>query len=452
MAITEIHPITATVHKAIAYICNQEKTDDKLLVSSFGCSPETAHFDFSFTRQNAAIQSQNLAHHLIQAFKPGEVSPEEAHQIGQELADRLLKDKYSYVLTTHIDKGHIHNHLIFNAVDNEKYEHYDDCKKTYYHIRNLSDGLCKEHNLSVIEEQSGQRGKSWYEWKVNQEENGWKQQMRRDINKSIQLTDDFEEFLAFMRAKGYQIKLGKYISFCEPGKEKFIRGSAKSLGKNYTIEKIQDRLRQKPRTSIKIMEYRLQYLIHMSLEMLEQEGSSGLKSWMTRENLKRAAETYNQMVEQGIYSIEELDNKINNVNGKQKDLKKSLKEREEKSKDLRETIKYLKQYQDTEAVYKQYKQVYFRERFFQKHEWDIIIYGAAKNYLKEQGIDPKKVGVDRLGEQLDIVIQSKETIKQESKSLRNDLRTLQKMKDNLQEYLQMETSETMVTRTLAKEH
>lgn len=96
MAITEIHPLTATVHKAIAYICDPEKTDDKLLVSSFGCAPETAHYDFAFTRQNAAIQSPNLAYHLIQAFKPGEVEPEAAHKIGQELADSHLGGKHSY--------------------------------------------------------------------------------------------------------------------------------------------------------------------------------------------------------------------------------------------------------------------------------------------------------------------------------------------------------------------
>lgn len=106
-------------------------------------------------------------------FKPGEVTPKEVHRIGQELSDELLKGKYSYVVTTHIDKGYVHNHLIFSAVDNEEYGHYNACKKSYYHLRGLSDKLCKEHALSVIEELTG-RGKSWYEWKMNQKDSNGK--------------------------------------------------------------------------------------------------------------------------------------------------------------------------------------------------------------------------------------------------------------------------------------
>ena len=452
MAYTEIHPITATVNRAVAYICNPAKTDDKLLVSSFGCAPETAHYDFAFTRQGAAIQSPNLAFHLIQAFKPGEVTPEEAHRIGQELADRLLKDKHSYVVSTHIDKGHVHNHIIFNAVDNEKYEHYNDCKKSYYQIRNLSDKLCREHSLSVIEETSGQRGKSWYEWKVSQDQNGWKQQLRRDINKSIQITDDFEEFLAFMRAKGYQIKLGKYISFCAPGKDKFVRGSVKSLGKNYTKEKIQERILQKPKTRIVTTRQRLEYLISMPPEMLEQEGNAGLKSWVTKENMKRAAETYNQMIERGIYSMEELEDKIQNVSSQQKELKKSLKDGERRQKELREAGKYLTQYQTTKDIYKQYKQAYFKDRFFQKHEQEIIIHGAARNYLEQHGIDPEKVSAEKLNTEMERILKSKDRIKHDSKKLGNDVRTLQKMKDNMQAYLELEEREPVAAKSKEKEH
>ena len=439
MAYTEIHPITATVHKAIAYICNPEKTDDKLLVSSFGCAPETAHVDFAFTRQNAPIQSPNLAYHMIQAFKPGEVSPEEAHKIGQELADRLLKDKYSYVISTHIDKGHVHNHIIFNAVDNEEYQHYNDGKKNYYHIRHLSDGLCREHDLSVIKEQSGRRGKTWYEWK--QGEDSWKQQLRRDINKSVQITDTFEEFLTFMRAKGYQIKLGKYISFCPPGKEKFVRGSVKSLGKNYTKEKIQERIVKEPKTRMGVAQCRLQYLISMPSEMLAQESNTGMKRWMTKENLKRVAETYNQMVEQGIHTLEELDDKIGNLSEQQKELKNSLKEREQQLKRLNEVTKYLKQYHATKNTYKQYKQAYFKERFFREHEADIIIHGAAKNYLRQQGIVPETLDMEKLNTQEKNIMQSKDSLKSESKKLQTNVRLLQKMRDNMREYLQAEEPE-----------
>ena len=118
MAITKIHAIQATVHKAVNYICNSKKTDESILISSFGCSPETAAFDFKFALSKTNQADPNKAFHLIQAFAPGEVSYKEAHQIGVELANKLLEGKFSYIVSTHIDKGHVHNHIIFCAADN----------------------------------------------------------------------------------------------------------------------------------------------------------------------------------------------------------------------------------------------------------------------------------------------------------------------------------------------
>lgn len=130
MAVTKIHAIKATIDKAIDYICNPDKTDEKLYISSFACAPETAALDFKYTLDHTTEQSlvngkdrENKAFHIIQAFQPGEVSYEEAHAIGKELAGKVLEGKYSYVLTTHIDKGHVHNHLIFCAADNMDFKH-----------------------------------------------------------------------------------------------------------------------------------------------------------------------------------------------------------------------------------------------------------------------------------------------------------------------------------------
>ena len=145
MAITKIHAIQATVHKAVNYICNPQKTDESILISSFGCSPETAAFDFKFALSKTNQADPNKAFHLIQAFAPGEVSYKEAHQIGVELANKLLEGKFSYIVSTHIDKGHVHNHIIFCAADNVNHEKYHDCKQTYYHIRRLNDDLCSKH-------------------------------------------------------------------------------------------------------------------------------------------------------------------------------------------------------------------------------------------------------------------------------------------------------------------
>jgi hypothetical protein len=181
----------------------------------------------------------------------GEVSYEEAHRIGKELADKVLEGKYSYVLTTHIDKGHIHNHIIFCAADNIEQNKYHDCKQSYYHIRKLSDELCKKHNLSIIIP-GGERGKKYKEWQSEQNGSTWKTQLRRDINFCIKSASTYEDFLLLMRAKGYEIKgesfeesAAKYISFRPLDKERFVRGSTKSLGKEYTKERIRERIEMK---------------------------------------------------------------------------------------------------------------------------------------------------------------------------------------------------------------
>ena len=150
MAITKTHPIKSTLRKALDYILNSEKTDETLLVSSFACSPETADIEFEWTREQSNERGTHLARHLIQSFKPGEATPEQAHEIGMKLAEEILGGKYEFVLSTHTDKGHVHNHLIFNAVNFVDYKKYHSNKRTYHFIRRTSDRICREYGLSVI--------------------------------------------------------------------------------------------------------------------------------------------------------------------------------------------------------------------------------------------------------------------------------------------------------------
>lgn len=150
MAVTKIKPIKSTVKKALDYIQNPAKTDGKLLVSSFGCSFETADIEFQMELEQVMQKGNNIAHHLIQSFEPGESTSEQAHEIGRQLADEVLGGKYEYVLSTHIDKGHIHNHIIFCAVDMVEHKKYISNKQSYAYIRRTSDRLCRENGLSVV--------------------------------------------------------------------------------------------------------------------------------------------------------------------------------------------------------------------------------------------------------------------------------------------------------------
>ena len=227
MAYTRIHAVKATVQKALKYTCNPEKTDGQILIDSFACGIETAHYDFMDALSKSSGVGNKQAFHLIQSFAPGEVDFDTAHQVGIELADKLLENKYSYVIATHIDKEHCHNHIIFCAVDNVEHKKYNDCKRTYRHIRNLSDELCKEHGLSVIIP-AGQKGMTHYEWQMTKVGTSWKAQMKSDMDNAIREAHSYEDFISRMQTKGYEVKgetFGdnalKNLSFSASGQTRF---------------------------------------------------------------------------------------------------------------------------------------------------------------------------------------------------------------------------------------
>ena len=240
MAVTKTHPIKSTLKAAIDYILNPEKTDGKLLASSFGCGLETADIEFAWTREAAGDRGTHLGRHLIQSFAVGETTPEEAHKIGMELAGAVLGGKYEFVLTTHVDKDHLHNHLIFNSVSFVDYKKYHSNKQSYYHIRRTSDRICKEHGLSVVV--PGQdRGKSYAEYTAEKQGTSYKAKLKTAIDNLIPRVKDFDELLRRLQEMGYEIKQGKYISFRAAGQERFTR--TKTLGAAYTEEAIKERIK-----------------------------------------------------------------------------------------------------------------------------------------------------------------------------------------------------------------
>ena len=152
----------------------------------------------------------------------------------------MLQGKYSYVLTTHIDKGHVHNHLIFCAVDMVNQRKYNSNRQSYAYIRRTSDRLCRENGLSVVQP-SRDKGKSYAEWDAGRKGKSWKAKLKAAIDAVIPQVKDFDDFLRLMAAQGYEIKQGKFISFRAPGQERFTR--CKTLGENYTEEAITRRIK-----------------------------------------------------------------------------------------------------------------------------------------------------------------------------------------------------------------
>lgn len=446
MAYTKIHAITSTVNKAVDYICNPEKTDDSILISSYGCSPETAAYDFKFALSKTSQSDPNKAYHLIQSFFPGEVSYKEAHKIGIELADKLLEGKYSYIVSTHIDKGHVHNHIIFCAADNVNHNKYHDCKKTYYNIRRLSDDLCKEHELSVITP-GEKRGKTYKEWQAGKSNSSWKETLKSDIDEAIKAAATYEDCIALIRAKGYEVKgedfgekSHKFISFRPLDRERFVRGSVKSLGAEYTKERIKERIEEKALAKDKkrvpfptrkkplVKDYSKKNLIDTTEDKFAE--SPGLKHWADIQNLKIAAASYSQAG-----SIAELEKQIAAKSTLAKTARQSLVETEHQLKDLGQVLKYAEQYKSNRIYHVRYQKSKDRDAYFRRHESELILHDGAENMLKRYGINPKTLDVEKLRSDYNALYSKKQALQTTYKSAEKEAADLNRKLDNLNQYL-----------------
>lgn len=314
MAITKIHPIKSTLNLAIAYITNEEKTTEKILVSTNKCFASTAHTAFIKTRKDNKVNETVLARHLIQSFMPDEATPEIAHQIGMELCKRILKDQYEFVLTTHIDKGHIHNHIIFNNVNMVTGKCYQSNKRSYHQIRYQSDKLCKENNLSVIDEfyetyrkKYKTNGKSWYENDQSKKGTSWKSRLQFDIDRLIKQSKDWDDFLKTMADLGYEIKYGKHIAFKPKDKARFTR--TKTIGENYSEERLKERIAEREFIKTPAVKKRIGNVIDMNTNAKVKE-NKGYEYWATKHNLHTMAESVIYIREHGIKSVKQLDEYI----------------------------------------------------------------------------------------------------------------------------------------------
>lgn len=385
MAITKTHPIKSTLRKALDYILNSEKTDETLLVSSFACSPETADIEFEWTREQSNERGTHLARHLIQSFKPGEATPEQAHEIGMKLAEEILGGKYEFVLSTHTDKGHVHNHLIFNAVNFVDYKKYHSNKRTYHFIRRTSDRICIEYGLSVIEPNRN-KGKSYIEYAADKGGGSWKSQLRQTLDKAIRRSRDFDDFILHMEIAGYTVKRqNKNISFCNSEREKFMR--SKTLGENYTVEAIKRRIAEQ-RSKPKIERKGISLLIDIQDSIKAQE-SKGYEHWAKINNLKQASKTLNYLTEHNINSYSELESRIDETCKQFDDTADKFKSVERNLNDINILRKHISTYKALRPVYDKYVKSNNKAKFEKEHQREIILFKASHKYLSQEQTDRK---------------------------------------------------------------
>jgi len=458
MSITRIHAIKATVKRSIDYICNPAKTDGETLITAFGTTVEYAPAMFANALKKTDPSDPNLAYHLIQSFAPGEVGAKEAHEIGKELAERLLGGRYSYIVSTHTDKNHCHNHIIFCAADNITHKKYHDCKRSYWNIRHINDELCEEHNLSVIKENK-HIGKSYKEWMADKAGTSWKSKLKSDINETIKQAHTYDEFLDLMKSKGYEIKdaeispeAHKYIGFRAPGQERWVRGRPKSLGEDFTKERIRERIEEKAR----IRAERMKRLTKRNPSMIDTTQdkfaeSPGLMRWAEKQNLKAAAQIQSKLAEMGLDSFDALDAKIESLHKQAKEGKKATIALDKDITRFEDLLHYAHVYDENKKYIRGYERSKDKERYYRTHGYDIEIANGAIDRLKNAGLDPDRIDLQKMESDYAVMTADREKTSSAYKAAEKECEKLKKLRDDLTSYVGTEQSldiERDVKRTL----
>ena len=437
MAVTKIKAIRGTLSKAIAYILNPEKTDEKLLVSSYGCASETAAREFEWTRKIAEQKGMNpvriIARHVIQSFEIGEVTPELAHEIGKQFADEILGGKYEYVLTTHIDKDHVHNHLIFNAVDFVDYHAYKSYKRIYYDMREVSDRLCKENGLSVIPP-SQNKGMGYKEYTEAKRGTSWKQKLKQTIDRLVITAKDYDDFLRLMQEAGYEIKTGKYISFRAEGQERFTR--SKTIGENYTEERIKERIAGRtPRRNRRQTVSKGISLIGDIQERIRLIDSKGYEYKAKLTILKEAARTLNYLTENNLLQYADLEKKVEDVHSSYDRTGKELKGVEARLREVQPLIKNISNYQRLKPVYDAFQKAKDKSGFKAKHEAELVIFEAARSTLLAMQGDEKLPSLKTLQAEQAQLFEEQERLYAERNRFKKEAKQIETIKSNVDTFL-----------------
>ena len=423
--------------KAIAYILNPEKTDEKLLVSSYGCASETAAREFEWTRKIAEQKGMNpvriIARHVIQSFEIGEVTPELAHEIGKQFADEILGGKYEYVLTTHIDKDHVHNHLIFNAVDFVDYHAYKSYKRIYYDMREVSDRLCKENGLSVIPP-SQNKGMGYKEYTEAKRGTSWKQKLKQTIDRLVITAKDYDDFLRLMQEAGYEIKTGKYISFRAKGQERFTR--SKTIGENYTEERIKERIAGRtPRRSQRQTTPKGISLIGDIQERIRLIDSKGYEYKAKLTILKEAARTLNYLTENNLLQYADLEKKVEDVHSSYDRTGKELKGVEARLREVQPLIKNISNYQRLKPVYDAFQKAKDKPGFKAKHEAELVIFEAARSTLLAMQGDEKLPSLKTMQAEQAQLFEEQERLYAERNRFKKEAKQIETIKSNVDTFL-----------------
>ena len=382
------------IRNVIGYVSNPKKTHQGELVTGFGCNPETADGEFLLMKREYIAQTGRLrgkddviAYHLRQSFVPGEITPEEANRIGCELASRFTHGQHAYVVATHEDRRHVHSHIIISAVNldcDRKFRNFWGSSKA---IRRLSDTLCIQNGLSIIEQPKG-HSKSYNKWLGNEAKTSQRDGLREAIDAALaRQPKDFEELLTMLQRGGWEVKRGKRISLKGKGQERFKR--LDSLGEDYSEAALRAIIagekEHHPREKKTVQPMRQVNLLVDIQAKLQAGKGAGYERWAKVFNLKQMAQTLNYLSENNLMNIEDLTAKTDAAIARVHELQVTIRETEKRMAELHTLKGHIINYVKTLEVYAAYRMAGYSKKFVAEHEQEIKLHQAAKEAFSALG-------------------------------------------------------------------
>ena len=455
MATSKLRTITKTLRKAIDYIANPGKTKDGTLVYSYGCSVETADLEMELTARQGTGRGERIAYHLIQSFAPDDdITPERALELGIEFAQKVTGGKYEFVVSTHVDKEHIHNHIIFNAVDYVNHRKYHSDEKDRYRIRDINDDICKDNNLSVLPKYDARR-KFKYKNVHKEEKNSWLKKLKSAIDDAIRNSESFDDMLYALEMEGYEIKRGRHISFRAPGQERFTR--AKTIGDKYTEDAIRERIANKEKETEKLIERhelpdrgqrpskmkeqvvpkkkifsskRINLLVDISKNIRAQQ-SKAYEQALVRSNINTLVKTMNFLMSHKITTSEDFQIYAEAKNAEYLLYKKDIRKIESELMELSEKIKFTQNYKKNAHTYYESKRVKDPAAYAREHEDQLVLFKSYEIYFKRKQLNPKDINIAELFERYRELSAEKTEIDKKSNALKREIKELETVADNI---------------------
>lgn len=422
------------------YGMNPQKTENGKLVSSFACDPHTAVSEFVLSKKQyyslTGRKQKNdiLVYQVRQSFKPNEITPEEAHKIGYEFAERFLKGKHAFIICTHTDKTHIHNHIYFNSTTLDCKRKFRDKFFVSKDVARLSDLICIEHSLSVVVNPQ-RRNSAYNKWEGYKKYSSLRDLLRNDIDEVLKnKPKDFDDFISQIKEKGYSIKFGKHITFSNPRQKKNIR--LRSLGKGYSEAEIKAIIqsnknhREKKNTK---KQKSSSLLIDVQQKLAEGKGK-GYENWAKVFNLKQMAKTVLYLQENGFSDYDEFSKKTEETTLRVDKLREEIKTSEKRIDELTVLREQIINYLNTRETFANYKASGYSRKFYAEHESEIILHRVAKNKFNELGLK-KLPSVKSINTEYSELTAKKKKVYSEYYSLKDKHREMLIHKSNIETIL-----------------